>query len=644
MTRLLRRCLEKDARRRLRDIADARQDLEDANVSASLDKAAVDQTSAQRGSRALWFVAGALVAALAVAFLALPATGSNGTVEVAPRLSRPVKITNSVAHEFGPAISPDGKWVSYYANANGRTDLWVKFLDSGAATNLTANLKLELPLRTGIGGTAISPDGSQIAFLARQEGPSPTYDTWVIPAPVGGTPRKLFQVFQACQWSPDGVRILCIRPGSTKGDALVVANSDGSGAHDIVSQQPGRHIHWPAWSRDSQYIYFIHTYDTWHNEPSETYRVPAAGGAIEPVVQSVRRAIYPVPLPGGDLLFAGNPEMVDLGLRWKPAGAGAEQPLTIGLGEYAEPKLSADGRKLVAALVNQRQLLFTLPVTAGSGVMHPLTDGYGGELDPSLDPQADRLVFSSARAGHRSLWLARADGADARPLTIDSAIDERPAFSPDGQQIAFVSDRGGRRAIWVVSTAGGAPKQLAEAVVLDTLTWSLDGTRVIFARPEGNRTGLASVSVADGSIVPMATSGDACCPAASPAAKAIAYLQPTMVPAAGPSGSAAARLWLRFIDAEGRPLHQDMPDQQFSNGFLAWSPDGKRLAGANVTNGVSEIWLIEPGARQPYRKIFEFASAARPRGLTWTRDGSSLILASQEFPADIVMFDVTSPK
>jgi Tol biopolymer transport system component len=57
-----------------------------------------------------------------------------------------------------------------------------------------------------------------------------------------------------------------------------------------------------------------------------------------------------------------------------------------------------------------------------------------------------------------------------------------------------------------------------------------------------------------------------------------------------------------------------MPDQQFANGFLAWSPDGKRLAGAHVTNGVSEIWLIEPGARQPYTKIFDFESAARREG------------------------------
>ena len=642
--RLLRRCLEKDPKRRLRDIADARLDLEDSTLDEATPDDVASDTASRRRSRLAWSVAGALAVALVGVVLLFSLTDPAAPPDSVPVLSRPVKITNSIAQEFGPAISPDGKWVAYYANTNGRSDLWVKFLDSGATSNLTANLKLDLPARTGIGGVAISPDGSQIAFLARPEGPSPSYDTWVIPAPIGGAPRKLFQVLQACQWSPDGARIMCIRPGSTKGDALVVANSDGSGERDLVPQQPGRHIHWPAWSRDGQYIYFIHTFESWHSEPSEIFRVPSGGGELEPVARSARRAIYPVPLPGGDLIFAGNPETVDLGLWWKRAGASAALPLTTGLGEYAEPRLSADGRKLVATLVNQRQLLVAVSVTNGPGTMHSLTDGYGGELDPSLDPRTDRLVFSSARSGHRSLWISRSDGTDAKPLTTDSAIDERPVFSPDGQQIAFISDRGGRRAIWVIGAAGGAPKKLAETIVLDTLTWSLDGSRVIFARPEEGRTGLASVSVADGGIVPISTPADACCPAASPVSDVIAYLQPTMVPAAGPSGSPAARLWLRFIDGEGRPLYGDTPDQQFANGFLAWSPDGKRLAAASVTNGRSEIWIVEPGARQPFRKILDFDAAERPRGLTWTRDGSGLIFANQEFPGDIVMFDVTLPK
>jgi serine/threonine protein kinase len=638
--RLLRRCLDKDPHRRLRDVADARADLDEAKPHEGPSVATPSGRRLSQPNQIAWSLGGVLVVAIATAIAVLSFTSSSATAERVPVLSRPVKVTNSAAHEFGPAISPDGKWVAYYANTNGRSDVWVKFLESGATSNLTANLGLDLPARTGIGAIGISPDGSQIAFLARAEDGGPSYDTWVIPAPVGGPPRKLFQVLQACQWSPDGASIMCVRPASTKGDALVVANRDGTGVREVVPQRPGRHVHWPAWSADGRHIYFIHTYDNWHNEPSEIFRVATSGGEPEPVVRSARRAIYPVPLPGGDLMFAGNPETVDLGLWWKGGDANVERPLTVGLGEYAEPRLSADGRKLVATLVTPRQLLVTVPVTDRPSTMRVLTDGYGSELDPSFDPRTDRLVFSSARSGHRSLWAARADGTDAKPLTVDSAIDERPMFSPDGQQIAFISDRGGRRAIWVMSANGGAPKKLVETPVLDNLTWSLDGRRVIFARPEDDRTGLASVSVADGAVAPIPTPADGCCPAASPVADTIAYLQPTMVAAAGPSGSPAARLWLRFVDGAGRRLYEDMPDQQFANGFLAWSPDGKRLAAAAVTNGRSEIWIVEPGGRQPYRKILDFDAASRPRGFTWNRDGSTLIISNQEFPGDIVMFDV----
>ena len=641
VTRLLRRCLEKNPERRLHDIADARLEIDEASSPPTKDVASTQGEEVWRVKPLAWSVAGALVGALA-AVIALTSMGPRVRVESAPRLSRAVNVTNSAAQEFGPAISPDGKWVAYYSNEAGRTDLWVKFLDSGATSNLTANLNLELPARTGIGGVALSPDGSQIAFTARPDPAQPQYDTWVIPAPVGGVPRKLLQVMQGLQWSPDGRQIICVRPGSTSGDTLVLTNSDGSNARDLVTAVPGRHIHWPAWSRDGQSVYFINTYDTWHTEPSETYRVAVSGGSPEPAVRSARRAIYPVPLPGGDFVFAGNPDTIDLGLWWKPAGTGAAQPLTVGIGEYTEPRLSADGRRIVATLVDVRQALVRLPIADGLNRMVPITDGHMGDIDPSLDPRTDRLVFSSARSGRRNLWIARADGNDARPLTTESANDERPVFSPDGEQVAFVSDRSGRQAIWAMSAAGGAPKMLAETIVLDSLTWSLDSTRVIFARPEGNRTGLAAVSVADGRVEPISTPAQACCPAASPKANVIAYLQPTILPAQGPSGSSSARLWLRFIDAEGRPLHTDLPDQQFANGFLSWSPDGKRLIGASVTaGGASALWIVEPGARQPYKKFFDFPAIGRPRGLTWTRDGASVIVANQEFPGDIVMFDVT---
>jgi hypothetical protein len=105
---------------------------------------------------------------------------------------------------------------------------------------------------------------------------------------------------------------------------------------------------------------------------------------------------------------------------------------------------------------------------------------------------------------------------------------------------------------------------------------------------------------------------------------------------------ASSRLWLRFLGSDGKPIHEDLPNQQFANGFLAWAPDGRRLAGAQVgANGQSALWIIEPDARAPYRKLADLPPTSRPRGLTWTSDGSSVIVALQEFASDIVMFDVS---
>jgi Tol biopolymer transport system component len=143
----------------------------------------------------------------------------------------------------------------------------------------------------------------------------------------------------------------------------------------------------------------------------------------------------------------------------------------MGAGEYIQPRLSADGRKLVATLVEIRQALVRVPVTGGPSSMYPITDGYSGDLDPSLDPRGARLVFSSSRSGHRNVWIARSDGSEARPLTTATSLDERPAFSPDGEQVAFISDRSGQRAIcdkrrrWGTENAGETVTSRADLVV-----------------------------------------------------------------------------------------------------------------------------------------------------------------------------------
>ena len=79
------------------------------------------------------------------------------------------------------------------------------------------------------------------------------------------------------------------RPASSRGDALVVADSDGGNQRELVPARGGRHVHWPAWSRDQKWIYFISSYDTWQSGQSEIYRVPASGGRDEPVIVTLMK-------------------------------------------------------------------------------------------------------------------------------------------------------------------------------------------------------------------------------------------------------------------------------------------------------------------------------------------------------------------
>ncbi|HEY2946384.1 MAG TPA: protein kinase, partial [Vicinamibacteria bacterium] len=542
--RLLQRCLLKDAKRRLRDIGDAHADLDEAPTPPAL-PVGRDGTS----WKALpWGVTLAAAAAAVAAWLVRPAP----RLHQAPSFSRTRRFTTTPAHEFGPAISPDGKWVAFLSDARGTADVWVKFVAGGEPANLTASAPLEIQARSAIGGLDISPDGSSIAVQARAKGDTkPTFDTWLIPAPLGGTPRRFVETSGALRWSPDGTRVVYVRPGESRGDAIVVADANGENPRELVSARGGWHTHWPAWSADGRFVYFSQTIATWNGEPSEIFRVPAGGGEPQAVVRTTRRALFPLPSADGGLFYAANPTGVDLDLWWRASSEDEPQRLTTGVGEYAEPRVSADGRTLVSTLIEYRQALVSVPVVFGGTVpLRRLTDGFGGDLEPSLSPRSGRMALSSSRSGNRNLWTADPDGSNLRPLTSDAALEERPSLSPDARQVAFVSDRGGQHGIWIVNSDGGAPRRLVATPVLDTLTWSPDGRQIAHAVPAGTVPQLSIVSVNDGAVRALPTPAGGHSPAWSPRGDVVAYLEPR-----GPG-----RTYLKFVSSRGQPLYQGLSD------------------------------------------------------------------------------------
>ena len=639
LCRLLRRLLEKDPRRRIRDIGDVRFELDEALNRTNITVEAGPTARLRRGLPVAWAL---VVMVIAAGAFAIGRSAFSGAASVGvPTFSRVVRLTATAAREMAPAISPDGKWVAYLSDARGPTDVWVQFVAGGGQPiNLTEKANIVLSTRSIVGGLEISPDGSRILF---QGGPTDTTAnaTYSVPAPLGGVPSVFLERGRfGLRWSPDGQRIAYVMAGGSTGDAIWIADRDGSNERVLVQVEGNLHKHWPSWSADGKYIYFNQSMDAWNAAPTQVYRVAATGGPPEPFVSSASRAAFPAPTPDGrGLIYAADPAGAELNLWWRPLDGGGSARLTTGVGEYAQPRISLNGETMVCTLLERRDSLVRVDLGSGPGlsaVAASITDGYTGDLDPHLSRDGDRLVFSSTRSGQRNLWIARGDATDPQPLTSGAAIDEYPQFSPDGQQVAFISNRGGERGLWIVSRDGGIPSRLLAAPVHPYFSWSPDGREIVYSTPVGELPGLSIVNVGDRRARRLPTQNGATSPAWSPTADLISYLD-VLPNKPGQPG----RAFVRFMTSSGQPVPLDIGQTvPFNNGFLAWSRDGRKLAVTRVPpTAAATVWVSDLDASRPFHQVFKLPDDALVRGMAWSGDGRSVIIGQQRASSDIVLFD-----
>ena len=211
---LIERCLERDARRRLRDIGEARILLEDV-IAGDAGTETVTETAApvakglSPARLALLAVVGA--ALFAAGWIFRPVSESTGSFFSDHNIRR---LTFEEGLEFEPAMSPDGHYIVYTTNRAGNLDIEIMSVEGGEVSPVVTHPADDAQPRW-------SPDGTRLAFVSARDretgllinvgdlGGLSTFvtgeggDIFLVPAR-GGAATKLIDNAAYPSWSPDG--------------------------------------------------------------------------------------------------------------------------------------------------------------------------------------------------------------------------------------------------------------------------------------------------------------------------------------------------------------------------------------------------------------------------------------------------------
>jgi TolB protein len=144
------------------------------------------------------------------------------------------------------------------------------------------------------------------------------------------------------------------------------------------------------------------------------------------------------------------------------------------------------------------------------------------DYNASFSKDGKWILFTSERNGSADIYRVHPDGSGLKQLTTHPAFDDQAAFSPDGKFIAFVSSRSGQADIFVEELSTQEIKNITNHPSGDFRpSWSPDGKMIAFSsdrdskKPKGNGGFETAHSIeiyivnSDGSNVQKITNADA---------------------------------------------------------------------------------------------------------------------------------------
>ena len=202
-----------------------------------------------------------------------------------------------------------------------------------------------------------------------------------------------------------------------------------------------------------------------------------------------------------------------------------------------------------------------------------LTELPGPEMQPDISPDGRQILFTSAAAGNRDVYLLRVGGARAdQPDAKSTAADEQGAFSPDGERIAFRSERDGG-GLFIMGATGESVRRLTTTATIPP--------------------GLLTAS-----------------PSRTPPRESSTLMRATP----------GRQLWIvDVVSGKSRKVLEGDAVQP------AWSPDGSRIAYWANTGGQRDIWTVDANGGTPVAVTQDAATDWSPE---WSPDGAWLYFSS----------------
>jgi Tol biopolymer transport system component len=602
LRRLMQRCLEKDVRRRLRDIGDARADLDEL-------------------------------------FATHDAVPSDDSRRHMPRDVEFHRLTDFVGIKESPAVSPDGKMVAFVARIGGHRQIWVTLLACGAVLQVTReDGEHEHP--------RWAPDSNTLIYYTPARVRDKPGTLWEVNA-LGGWPRRIASAISGGDISRDGRRIALFQISDGQ-PALITVTRDGSDAKRVMPLPTGYTYGLPQWAPDDSAIAFQRASDRGFDVSIEVAIL--ADGTNREVTRSewLKGFCW---LPDGSGFVYGSSRGSTMLYRPMfnlrtigPAGGNGHQ-LTFGDQSYIEPDVHHIGT-LLATRTRSNSDIWKFP-TAGEPAEN-VTNGVrvtrqtGQVQVPTVSPSGSEVAYISDYGGHANLWISPAEGRGARQVTFerDPATSVGvPRWSPVGNRIVFLLTRKGTNALWTIEPDGSGLQRLIEGAWAPC--WSADGRWLYYQSFAEGMSGLAKIDVERTTSVVVRNEGTS--PAISPDGSALYYAVPLRSEIFGWRGADIEIRRARPEDGPAETIARIAADRvPFSPvmGQFALSPDGHALAMPLTDGATSNVWTIatSDGEMLPVTD-FGDRSILITRSLSWSLDSRFLYAAVAEYEMDIVRID-----